>query len=386
MPAHQRLDYGSLGEAKRTPQGGMEIPADLTRAGVFTYHRDGAVVREWRPVAEVSRPATLDSLKNAPLTVGHPREGKVDPANYRKHAVGHVGTDVRMDGTKTAATLYIQSDDGLKAIDRGWRDVSCGYNCDTDETPGVVPAGEPDAGQSYDRVQRNIFYNHNAIVPRGRAGTARLHLDAADNIITEDTMKIEIIGGVEYEVGTAPHTDARTRQDAADKATKAQAAALAEANGKLAAQQARLDALDAAEKQRADAAALAALVAIAQPVLGKDWKADGLSTEQITAAVIAKQFPGVRLDAVAEAERPAFVKGLMAGIVAPKSKETRNDAKPAPRQVPFPGASRAPRQGTAAYRQDALDEMESTCRAPLSLSKRKPREDVPMATQIENRS
>jgi hypothetical protein len=376
----ERLDYGTLGEATTTPQGGLAIPAHLTRAGVFTYYRDGQPVREWRPMAEVSRPATLDSLRNATLTVGHPKEGRVTTDNYRRLAVGHVGTDVRMDTDKTAATVYVQDKSGLDAIKRGWRDLSCGYNCDTKDTPGTVPAGEPDAGQSYDRVQTNILYNHQAIVPHGRAGTARLHLDAADNVadITEDSMadakKIETIGGIEYEVGTPAHGDARTRADAADKALKAEVAALradaAESKGKLAALESEAAGYRKERQDAADAAARVELVGKAAIVLGKDWKADGKDAAAITAEIVAKQFPDVRLDAVPEAERAGYVKGLLAGIKAPAA--TRSDAAPkgkhVPQPRPFPGAPRSP---AAQIRLDSMAESDGMCSRPMAISRQK---------------
>jgi hypothetical protein len=56
------------------------------------------------------------------------------------------------------------------------RDVSCGYTCDFDETPGVFD------GVAYARVQRDRIYNHLGIGPEGwgRAGTdVSLRLDGA---------------------------------------------------------------------------------------------------------------------------------------------------------------------------------------------------------------
>lgn len=393
----ERLDYGTLGEAKKTPQGGLAIPAHLTRAGVFTYYRDGKAVREWRPMAEVSRPETLDSLRNATLTVGHPKSGRVTADNYRGLSVGHVGADVRMDTDKTAATVFVQDKSGLDAIARGWRDLSCGYNCDTKDTPGIVPAGEPDAGQEYDRVQTNILYNHQAIVPHGRAGTARLHLDAADNVadITEDSMadvkKIEIIGGTEYEVGTPAHAAERARADAADKALKAEVEKLradaAEARGQLAAAKVRLDAVDKAEAEAAAKVARDGLVAKAAVVFGKDWKADGKDDAAITAEILARQFPDVRLDEVAEAERAGFVKGLFAGIKAPASQ--RSDAAPAPKHVPvprpFPGAPMANGNRPLAdqYRRDSMDSPSMTG-CGFAIQRKKPQQPS-QPTMMENR-
>jgi hypothetical protein len=378
-----RLDYGTLGEATKTPQGGLAIPAHLTRAGVFTYIRDGKPVREWRSMSEVSRQDTLDSLKNAPLTVRHPREGEVRPDNYRRHAAGHVGADVRMDGDKTAATVYVQDKAGLDAIAAGWRDVSCGYNCDTDDTPGVVPAGEPDAGKEYDRKQRNILYNHNAIVPHGRAGTARLHLDAADNAVEEsmEIKKVEIIGGTEYEVGTPPHADARKRQDAADAEVAKMRADFAETKGKLAAAQSRLDAIDADSKAKADKAEHDALVSTGAAVLGKQWKADGKDAAAITAEIITKQFPSVRLDEIPEAERPAFTRGLLATI---KPATQRADAAQQRRPTLVQLRPAAERRGfSERYRNDAMDEGDGMCERPMAISRRKP-EPALQSTMIEN--
>ena len=385
-----RVDYGTLGEATRTPQGGLAVPAALTRAGVFTYvNPDGTTRREWRPLSEVQRADTLASLKGAPLTVRHPPPGRLAPENYNQYARGHVGDDVRMDSDKTAATLYVQGKEALDAIKSGWREVSCGYDARRiDATPGVVPEGEPDAGQRYDMVQRDIQYNHVALVPKGRAGTdVRLRLDSAGDSIREDEdMKIEIIGGTEYEVGTPAHADARKRQDAADAATKAEVERLrtehAEAKGQLAATKSRLDALEAAEKQRADAAEREVLIGKAASVLGAGWKADGKDSAAITAEILAKQFPDVRLDEVAEAERPAYVKGLLATI---KSGQ-RTDAAPrrAPAApVPFAPTTPGKPTGTAAYRADNYEEMESLCQRPMAISRYKPQ---PMLQQpmIEN--
>lgn len=53
----------------------------------------------------------------------------------------------------------------IKLIEDGKRELSAGYTCDLDWTPGKTPSGE-----AYDAVQKNIRINHVAIVQRGRAG------------------------------------------------------------------------------------------------------------------------------------------------------------------------------------------------------------------------
>jgi hypothetical protein len=286
----------------RTPQGGLRVPASLTRSGVFVYHRaDGTEVREFRSEAEVFKADSLASLPGAPVTLRHPSK-PVRADNYREFAKGHVGDAVVRNGERVGATLYVQDGELVSAIERGdMREVSCGYTCDV-----VDEAGEHN-GERYDRAQKNISYNHVAIVPVGRAGSSvRLHLDAQDNIITVDTddphresnMTKERIDGVDYEVGTEPHKAAVARRDATEKAAK-------DAADKL---QARADAAEAeAKKLKEDAAALpgklaeqakarAALELSARKVLGAEAKFDGLKDAEVRAQVVAKATPEIKLD------------------------------------------------------------------------------------------
>lgn len=179
-----RIDSGSLAKAERTPAGGLRVPAFLTRTGVFTYYRNGQPVRELRPPEEVFSRESLDSLRDAPVTDDHPWNApgqKVTPENTRELRRGHVSGHVRADSDKISAALVIDDAELIRAIEgRKRTEVSCGYRCDTDHTPGVFE------GQPYDRVQRNIRYNHVAIVKHGRAGSdIKLRLDSEDDVIAE---------------------------------------------------------------------------------------------------------------------------------------------------------------------------------------------------------
>ena len=162
----------------RTPQGFLRVPAYVTRAGVLEYKRaDGTTVRELRHPDEVFRPASLESLSAAPLTDLHPKE-MVSPKNVRSLRVGHVGEAVRQDGHRVAATVTIEDEQMIALVERGERrEISCGYACAIDATPGVWD------GEHYDAVQRDIVYNHAALGPRnwGRAGSeVALRLDSGD--------------------------------------------------------------------------------------------------------------------------------------------------------------------------------------------------------------
>jgi len=180
MSRVSRLDIGRLGKAERTPQGGVRVPAYLSRIGIQEYVReDGSIQREYRPEDEVFSDASIQSAVDAVVTDFH--QGMVNPANYREVTVGHVsGLPMpTRDGDYLAAQMVILDANEIALIDAGERvENSCGYDCTLDFTPGITPNGE-----AYDCVQRGITINHVALLPRGfgRAGEAvQLRLDSSD--------------------------------------------------------------------------------------------------------------------------------------------------------------------------------------------------------------
>lgn len=193
---------------ERTPQGGLRIPARLTRTGVLEYRlTDGTMRREYRPADEVFRDYSMRTLEDAPVTHLHPLEGRITVDNHSLLSKGHV-RDIRADGDFVVATVVAQDSVVVGLVEqRSLVELSCGYDADLDATPGVTPDGDP-----YDVVQRNIRYNHVALLPEGhgRAGPdVRLRLDAAGHQLppnlTEETMAV---------TKTNP-TTTETRNDAA---------------------------------------------------------------------------------------------------------------------------------------------------------------------------
>lgn len=220
----QRLDRSSLGKVKRTQVGGARVPARLSRTGVLEYRNpDGSKRRELRLPAEVFHADSLATLEHAPVIDIKDHTGMVTPETWRKVSLGHV-VGVRQDGKYIASDLLVQDQETLDAIDRGDRtEISCGYECRLDMTPGVYE-GEP-----YDCVQRGIRYNHAALCPpnRGRAGPdvglrfdqqqtgwATAHLDTEE---TAMTIKIKL-DGKDYEVGSEAHLDKLDSMHKADLA------------------------------------------------------------------------------------------------------------------------------------------------------------------------
>jgi hypothetical protein len=162
-----RFDFnGSSGEFKRTSQGFLRVKAHLTKTGIFSYERG----REYRSEDEVFRTDSLESLKGAPVTDLHPSENGAEnfltSTNARDLIIG-ITESVERDGPYLKGSLLIFHEDAIKAIESGERkEISLGYKCQLDPTPGTWN------GDAYDAVQKNIVVNHVAIGPRGwgRAG------------------------------------------------------------------------------------------------------------------------------------------------------------------------------------------------------------------------
>lgn len=203
-----------IGGVKRTPQGGLDIPANLTRTGVLTYRRaDGSIQRELRLPEEVFQQASLETLAGAPLTVGHP--GLVTPETWQRTSVGHVADDVKQDDRFVAARVRVQASAAVKAVEaKELKELSCGYVCDIEPTAGEYQ------GEHYDAIQRNIRYNHVALLPKGggRAGEeVSLRMDGAYTYdMGEDSVKYqELVAENERLKGELEGV--KTRLDAATK-------------------------------------------------------------------------------------------------------------------------------------------------------------------------
>lgn len=246
-----RMDRSRLGNVRRTGSGGARIPARLTRTGVLSYRNpDGTERRELRLAEEVFREDSLATLEHATVIDVEHHTGLVTPEVWKDVALGHVH-GVRRDGDFVASELVVQDADALERIDSGkLADVSCGYVCRLDPTPGVH------GGQRYDCVQRDIRYNHVALCPPrgGRAGPeVGLRLDSNSVVFIDEQeetdMKTIRLDGRDYEVGSDAH-----HQKLEEIAKREQEAAVKKAQGEM---QVKLDAAasDASsQKSRADKA------------------------------------------------------------------------------------------------------------------------------------
>jgi hypothetical protein len=265
---------------EKTAEGFLQGRAVLTSVGVFTYKRaDGTTVAELRLPEEVFNADTMNSMNGKPITNDHPAS-LVTADNAKELQVGSIGSNPsswidsyalsykeqnREGGTTASDGIHVANDllitDGatIDEIIAGKRALSMGYTCDIEDAEGVW------AGVEYNAIQRNIKYNHLAIVDKARAGDAAvIHLDSADAIQIENTNKQNPYGGksmkkinldgIEYEGEdrlVEMFAATKKRADEAEaQLTKKEAEWKADTAAKISAMEADRD----THKERADAA------------------------------------------------------------------------------------------------------------------------------------
>ncbi len=312
---------GRLGKFTRTPSGGLQIPAYISRVGVQTYQdAEGRVVREFRPPSEVFDEASYRSFEGAPVTRLHPPE-LVNPTTWRTHVIGNV-RNVRPDGNRVAADLVIEDAKAIEEIEAGELvETSAGYEA------AVAPLGGVYEGESYDATQQSIRGNHVALGPAGwgRAGpSVRLRVDAAHEVIGAperaprsdlmSTSRMVKVDGIPYEAGSESHIHAVERLIGQLEVKAAEATKRADsAEGDLEKLRKEHDEL----KQRADAAesteeldarinSRLALVDKARKVLGDAYKWAGKSDRQIMVDALKKSGHSVADDATDSWVQGAF--------------------------------------------------------------------------------
>lgn len=175
---HWRTDNGTLLHAHRTTEGYLLAEGLVARPGVYEYRKpDGSKIRELVLPEELHRDDSLATLGRKPLTLEHPEE-PVGPANVERYGVGDVDGDVEkvslQEGGYVRVKFAVRRADALAAIeDDGVRELSPGYDCRIDATPGTHPVYG-----AYDQIQRDRRYNHLALTMAARGGhSIRFRLD-----------------------------------------------------------------------------------------------------------------------------------------------------------------------------------------------------------------
>ncbi len=320
-----RFDFnGSSGEFKRTPQGFLRVNARLTKTGVFAYENG----REYRSDEEVFRADSLASFKGAPVTDLHPSEKGAEsfltPANAKNHIIG-ITENIERDGPYLKGSLVIFHEDAIKAIESGERkEISLGYKCRLEQTPGSMN------GEAYDAIQRDIIVNHVAIGPKGwgRAGPdCSIRTDSQQPKSTKGTLEMTEVIRIDG-VDVALTTDNVTALIAEKKRQ------LQEMTGRLDAMGLELEKEKAARAVAEDPQAVESkvqtrlkLVQKCQRILGEDASLDGKSDEELKLIAIKKFYPDVDLSG----KDQSYIDGMFEAILS--QQEMRNDSLTSTRVV-----------------------------------------------------
>lgn len=180
-----RYDKGEVrGDAIITSEGYIRANAVVTRTGIFKYQNsDGSIRKELRHPDDIWNAESVSSMELIPVTNGHPTERMVTADNSKRLAVGFTGENIKRDGDFVMTNFVVTDHEAVNAIkNHNRKELSLGYLVDLEEEPGEYK------GESYDARQRNVRYNHLALVDKARAGSeARIALDSADafEILTE---------------------------------------------------------------------------------------------------------------------------------------------------------------------------------------------------------
>ena len=334
MKTVKRYDFNALGKATKTEQGYLRVPVSATRTGVLTYRKgDGTVIRELRPKEEVFKKESMDTLGGVPLTNRHPTE-LLNSKNTKHYAVGFTSDKVQQNDIYLDTIATITDQDLIDEIEKGGlREVSCGYECELEESPGEFD------GQAYDVIQRNIKYNHLAVVDKGRAGPqVRLKLDSSDAILENQcnndklkddqienqkvkggkTMTKVMVNGVEYEASeplagaiVAALEKAKSEVAQSEQASQDAQKQMTDMKANMEKMEAKADALEKENKDLKEAkmdekTILARVVArrkiedLASKVLPAETKLDEMTDLQIKTEVLKATCPEIKLDGKSE--------------------------------------------------------------------------------------
>jgi hypothetical protein len=188
-----RYDKGEVSDlVEVTEDGFIKGKAIVTRTGVFLYKNgDGSIRKELRHPDDVLQKDSLETMKLIPVVDGHPEEKLVTADNAKRLSVGYTGEFVDQEGQFIKANVVITDKDVINKITTKKRnELSLGYTVDLEPESGVYD------GEEYDFRQKNIRYNHLALVDIARAGPmARISLDGEDamQMSKEETKKMRKI-------------------------------------------------------------------------------------------------------------------------------------------------------------------------------------------------
>lgn len=166
-------DRVSVGDIKETAEGYLVATARVARTGVQQYlaselgdvaaaagFKPNDVVRVLRSEKEVFDEDSLRTITRLPVTIDHPKE-HVTADNWSKLSVGEVGDAYATEPEWIVVNPMIKDAAATKAAKTTHKQISMGY------TANIVEYGDKAIA---DFEQKDIRYNHLALVSKARAG------------------------------------------------------------------------------------------------------------------------------------------------------------------------------------------------------------------------
>ena len=166
--------------------GVLRAPIAAAAAMVQEYTIDGKTIKVLKEPTELK--AAADCARMLPVTNDHPSQRIVTDQKEIKGWTDLVNYDEKAEKIRT--NIEVRDAETIKDIQEGKDNVSIGFMCDLDYTPGTWK------DEKYDAVQRNIVLNHVAIVKKGRCPTGMCGIGhdskgaaiISDSAITEEAL------------------------------------------------------------------------------------------------------------------------------------------------------------------------------------------------------
>lgn len=189
-----------------TPEGYLTGKLCVTGAGVFRYLGDsGKFVGRLRSVDEVKK--ATETINCKPVTLQHPNQ-PVTIDNVSDLQVGMSANDASFDGLNNWVTVTVTDKNAVDAIKSGKvKAISMGYKCSINDNVGVWQ------GSKHEQEQRDMVYNHIALVREGRAGD-QVKFMVGDSAEFEDVFDMAELTTEKKE------TEKLTTSDGTDKSPK----------------------------------------------------------------------------------------------------------------------------------------------------------------------
>lgn len=173
MRLYDTLSFDDAAKVRYTADGYLTAMPRVARTGIQLYYgselgltgQDSKkVMKVFRPEGEVFATDSMNSFAHRPFTDDHPPV-QVDASNWKQYATGQSGAEVVRDGDFVRVPMVLMDAKAIQKFKDGKVEISMGYDCEIDMSPGTTPKGE-----AYDALMKRPRGNHYAVVDAARGG------------------------------------------------------------------------------------------------------------------------------------------------------------------------------------------------------------------------